>query len=375
MAPPPKPPNKPQNKFHRARRVIKKVGRHNPAPPGPTPAVAAAAYEHDPQRTVKLLLGVEAFARHMTDEGFQLQEGLRQAGYIAYGTRYPNGDTDVATILQKNKDNPPGVVFVQDKREWDPAKEGCFDKAAAFHNVGKLTEDRRIFRVTVCKDAQQNPSYHAAFANDIGCHAWVIYYHPDSVCKLATYVRREHAIRTYHSVDPAVVPEYAASDRKGCVLSGSLARYVYPLRHRIARNLKFLPIELHEHPGYHADGPDTADYLFMLSKYKVAICTASIYGYALRKIIEATAAGCAVITDLPTYDVLPEIDGNLIRITPRVTLQEISRHVQRAVENYNPAVQEDFSRRAVEFYNYARRGRELAEAIDHLRCNYPPPTN
>jgi hypothetical protein len=108
----------------------------------------------------------------------------------------------------------------------------------------------------------------------------------------------------------------------------------------------------------------------MLSKFKVAICTSSMYGYSLRKIIEATAAGCRVITDLPTDDYLPDIDGNLIRIHPDIEIKDLRSIIESAIETYNPKVQCEFSNRCVATYNYYTQSSALHEKITKLRKMY-----
>lgn len=331
------------------------------------PALPWQAYAPAASHTDRIFLGLHSFARHMTDEGAQLQNGLQTAGYTMWGRQYPNAATDVVRIL---RDASPGVAVIQDKREWDPARPGCFDKEAAFQHVAALQADNRIFKVTVCKDAHHDPEYHAAFAADIGCHAWITYYHPDSICRLAPYLRRQHLLRTWHSINPEFVPPFTDQDRRGCLLSGNATPRYYPLRARLVKNAAYLPLEVRAHPGYHADGSDTNDYLFALSHYKVAICTASRLGYALRKLIEATACGCRVITDLPAYDVLPEIDENLVRISPDIKLHDMAQLINRLAAEYDPAQQEHYAKRACRFYDYRQRGFALAQAIDTMRANY-----
>lgn len=356
---PPKPPRHPRPPHNGSAPGLVKDGEGRPV------------YTYAPERSERLFLGLESFARHMTDEGFQLQEGLRLQGYSLWGKGYPApyAVTDVGKIL---RDRTPGVVIVQDKREWDPSRSGCFDKSAAFHRVGRLALQKDVFRVTICKDAQQDPDYHGHFANEIGAHAWIVYYHPNAICPLAPYLRRPHLIRTYHSVDPAKVPAFRAEGRRPCLLSGSLSRAAYPLRYRLAQHASVIPgMDVQKHPGYHAEGCETDDYLSLLSCYRVSIATASKYGYALRKIIESTACGCRVITDLPAFDVLPEIDDNLVRISPDMHLLEMADLIRRVEAEYDAERQEFFAKKAVEYYDFRRRGEAIAQAIERLRKTYP----
>jgi hypothetical protein len=375
--PPPTPT--PPTKIVQTRRVIRRQVRSGPLPRAarvPTPpAIQLEVPSYTPPEKLNgslHMLALHSFSRHMTDEGWQLQEGFREAGYRLWGKDYEGDNTNVASILEEaGREGPIRTIIVQDKREWDQSREGCLDKEAGFHQCRLLREREDIFKVTICKDAHQNPQYHAEAADEIGCHAWVVYYHPQAIVRLAPHLRPQHLVRTYHSLDPTILPTYDPRDRLTCLLSGRISQDVYPLRHRISRYARYINgLDVHEHPGYHAKGHETADYLFLLSHYKVAICTASIYGYALRKIIEATAAGCIVITDLPEFDKLPEIDDNLVRVSPNVTLDKLQRLIRNLAEGYNAERQEDFAVRARRWYDYLKQGVRNSLAIEELRQQY-----
>lgn len=317
----------------------------------------------------KVLLGMASFQNHMSSEGWQLQEGLIQAGYEPCGAGYEGRETDVFRILQEKQ---PGTVVVQDKREWDPKLlgKGSFSKGEQFTNCEFLASQPRVFRVTVLKDSHKNPRYHRQAALEIGCHAWICYYHPRLVKHFSGFVREEHLIRTYHTIDPSKVPVYR--DRKRvCLLSGAICQEFYPLRVKIRDNLERLPgVDWLQHPGYHAQGTNTNQYLEKLSKYRVAICTASRLGYALRKIIEATACGCRVITDLPVDEVLPGIDGNLYRIEPNISVSDLRELIRFLSRTYEQDAQRRWSQLAIQTYNYLKVGRELAEQIKRMRLTY-----
>lgn len=314
----------------------------------------------------RLVLGVESMRHHMTDEGWQLTYGLSEQGYLHCGHRLPEPSTDVLHLVNTYT---PGTVVVQDKREWDFDRHNFRDPQSRFRGINRLASMSNIFRVTVLKDAQQRPYWHSAAATEMGCNAWIVYYHPRIVKHVAPYVRTEHLIRTYHTLDPDVVPVYTSSERSGCLFSGAVSS-AYPLRQRIVQKQGLLPITSLNHPGYHRKGTDTPNYLLMLSKFKVAICTSSMYGYSLRKIIEATAAGCRVITDLPTDDYLPNIDDNLIRIHPDIEIKDLRSVIESAIETYNPKVQCEFSNRCVATYNYYTQSSTLHEKITKLRKMY-----
>lgn len=311
--------------------------------------------------------------RHMTDEGWQIFDGLSMAGYKLFGKGLGHSETDVQKIVSQYD---PAVVVMQDKREWDVIPGDFRDPDAKFQNVEVLKNMADVFRVTILKDAHQRPRYHMQSAEEIGCHAWITYYHSDLVKHLASYVRKEHLIRTYHTLDRHVVPQFNRHRADRALLSGAVSRF-YPERVEMVKNLRsYRRVDWHRHPGYHVNGTNTPEFMKLLSNYKVAICTSSIYGYVLRKIIEATACGCVVITDLPHDEVLPEIDGNLIRM-PRYDIKrrlamrrEYSDAVQAAVESYDHARQAHFAELAINEYCHIRQCHLLADNIDRLRRGY-----
>lgn len=351
--------------------VLRRLPRPE-VPPLEAPAYRGPAWETRP----RVGLAVASMARHMTDEGWQLFQVLRAGGYTLAGHGIDSGylgwrDLTCARKIVEVFD--PGVVVVQDKREWEgltAGGPGGFDKRERFRNVDHLSQRSDLFRLTILKDAHQQPEYHRAAAAEMGTHAWVVYYAPRIVAHLAPYVRPEHLVRTYHTVDADLVPAYSPANRWGCLLSGAVSG-AYPLRRALVRDAALLPeTDVLAHPGYHRNGPATPAFLRRLCRYRVAICTSSIYGYALRKVIEATACGCVVLTDLPADEVLPEIDGNLVRITPDFSPRRVAKILRTLCEEYDPERQADYARRALAFYDYRRMGARLADDIERLRRNY-----
>jgi len=314
-----------------------------------------------------IALAVESMSRHTTAEGWQIMQGLEHAGYQLCGHDLPINETCVSCILGKVS---PGVVLVQDKREWDVSEKNFRDKRARFHNVSILASRPDLFKLTILKDSHQRADYHRESASEMGVNAWVIYYHPRMVTHLAPYVRPQHLIRTYHSLNPALVPAYSPNNRRGALLSGAMSG-AYPFRQFLKKKLGRLPqVEYLAHPGYHRNGCATRDYLMKLSKYKVAICTSSIYGYALRKMIEATACGCVVLTNLPEDEVLPGIDENLVRIPDTKNILEVAQVLQGIYSAYNPERQQELATKAKQFYDYRVLGTKLAQDIENLRRQY-----
>lgn len=310
------------------------------------------------QRTAAVVCGVESMSRHMTDEGWQLTEGLSRTGFLHCGYMLPVPYTDMETITHHIM---PGTLVIQDQREW------ADDPAARLINTDQLSLHPEIFKVTVVKDAHHKPKWHADFARSIGCHAWIHYYHPSIVCKVAPYVRKEHLIRTYHSVNPADVPDFT-DDRSGILMSGAVSS-AYPLRSRIIQQVP-TDMTIMRHPGYGNTECHTPNYLKTLSKFKVAICTSSVYGYALRKLIEATACGCRVVTDLPVDERLPIVEDNLIRVHPEIKMKDLAEVLRDVETNYDPEIQRRLAKETTTFYDYRRQTRLLACRIHELRNSY-----
>lgn len=331
------------------------------------PRLPAPAYTPPAEVGSRVALAVASMQAHTSNEGWEVMQALEHAGYKLVGRGLPRDETNVVKVLTHLR---PGVVVVMDKREWDLSPRDFRDPAAAFQHVEALRDTPDVFTLTILKDSHQRPEYHRDSADEIGCHAWLIYYHPDIVCHLAPYVRPEHLVRTYHSVDRNLVPPYTAEGRAGCLLSGAVSG-VYPLRTRLFWEAGSLPeVTVLKHPGYHRQGSATPAFLQTLSRHKVAICTSSIYGYALRKLAEASACGCVVVTDLPTDEVMPEIDENCYRVSPDMTTQQMGALLRELYAAYDPEKQRHFAVRALNFYDFRAVGLRLADDIETLRKGY-----
>lgn len=319
--------------------------------------------------SANIALGVRSANYCMSDEAYQLMLGLDYADYLICGHNWPCMDlTDVKKIMSIVH---PTTCIVQDKREWEGKTFGRgFDEREKFINTHWLKHCHSTFKLTVLKDAHQRQAYHRDSAEEIGCHAWITYYHPEIVCAVAPFVRKEHIVRTYHTLDGLAAPPYKPDNRRGALLSGAM-NDAYPWRQRLLKSIGDLNTVYYlPHPGYTRGRCYTADYLTELSKYKVAICTSSMYGYALRKIIEATAAGCIVITDLPEDEVLPYIDGNLIRVDPTISNRALNATLAQLYTDYSPSLQYEYAERAKKHYDYRAMGERLAKDINTMRQRY-----
>lgn len=314
-------------------------------------------------RPSKIVLANIDYQRHTTNEGEELQAGLEAAGWKLSGFGY-DGLLNVSEILDTYR---PEDIFVQDKRDWDAHNGGCFDKRVSFRDIGALAAYRQGFKIGVVKDAGSMIDYHQRFIQEIGADAVVTYYHDESVLPLSPWLRRYKRIRTYHSIDAAVInrlPVWRNPEGRGrAVVSGARNASVYPLRQRVFQHAEGLRVMPLTHPGYGNGGTHTFKYLDMLRRFKVHIATASKYGFALRKIIESVAVGTTPVTDLPAYDELPGIDRALVRIAPNATGAEIKDAIDHAENAWDVEERKMYAERALHFYNWIAIGKRLSTHI------------
>lgn len=316
---------------------------------------------------MNLVLANSSYTTHMTDEGLQLQEGLHYAGWHLSGPGYDNL-RHVRTILNKYK---PSNIFVQDKRDWDP-ESGCPGavKTLKFKEMNALADSRYAPRVSlVVKDAgPEGSEYHHAFCDEVRPDAVVIYYHPLSVLKYCPWLSPYRLIRVHHTINAADIPPFAPGhERMPLCGSGAIMEEVYPLRARVAQQAERFKMAWLRHPGYQNDrGPATPHYLRFLNHYKVSFATASSYGFALRKIIEGVACGCTVVTDLPAFDVLPEIDRALIRVKPTISDTDLQLVFEEAVESWHEDGRRKWAEKALAYYDYKMAGIRLSDTLQKV---------
>jgi hypothetical protein len=344
------------------------VGRLPSSPAATIPAPSYAGSKDDVRGRVGL--AVESMKRHTTSEGWEIFAGLQHAGYVLHGLDIGPSITDVREILSRED---PSTVVLQDKREWmGLTADRSRDPKMRFRKVHELGSRSDVFKATILKDAQNDRALHVESATEAGVHCWILYYHPRIVVHLSPFVRPEHLIRTYHTVDAAQVPGYTVAGRKGCLLSGALSG-AYPLRQRLASRAHLLPeTTVLKHPGYGASGSHTPQYLKLLSTYLCSICTTSRFGYSLKKLIESVACGCVVVTDLPADDVLPKIDPALVRVHHDATVDEVAEVVSHALKTYDPDRQRYWAMKALEWYDWRASGLRLAADIERMRKEYHP---
>lgn len=310
----------------------------------------------------RIVLANATYRKHMTDEGLQLQLGLRDAGWDLVGPGYGTGQ-DVRRLLA---DYRPHAVFVQDKRDWDP-KSGCpgATPKTNYHWITALAKYQGLVAVPVKDGGPEGSEYHRQFCEEVNADAVVLYYHPLSVLKYCGWLQHYSLVRTHHSVNPADIPPFASgNDRSPICGSGAILDNVYPLRKRVGPRAAEFGMTWLVHPGYKNNSkPDTPGYLSFLNSFKVHFATSSAYGFSLRKIIESVACGCIPVTDLPTYDVLPEIDRALVRIKPTISDTELKTVLEEAVESWNEDGRRKWAAKAVAYYDYQAVGSRLSNAL------------
>lgn len=308
---------------------------------------------------------VNGWGAHMTSEGYELQSGLEAAGWTLVGHGYDDGCRDVPRLIERYR---PEVVIVSDKRDWDPKSMGSFRKDVGFQRIEELAKHPQITKIAVVKDAGSVVPYHKQLCQEIDADAVLTYYHADSVTRVAPFLRKYPLLRTYHTVDMALASSIdLAQSRKRALVSGAVSQ-VYPLRQMAFQHAGTLGLTTLPHPGYSNKGSKTPEYLKTLARYRVHVACSSAYGFALRKIIESVAMGCTPVTDLPDYDVLPEIDKALIRVSAGVSLVQLRRAIDSADAGWNLDERLHYAKHAQEFYGHRHMGLRLTEHIDALKA-------
>lgn len=305
-----------------------------------------------------LVLGNIDYLLHTSDEGQQLQQGLVEAGWEICGAGYGDGCRDVPTLLERHK---PDAIFVQDVRDWLPTSNISFRKDIGFEGIEAIGESD-IPAYTVLKDAWGWLPEQSKLASDIKAAGLAVYYHPNVVRHVAEWTDDYRLLRIYHSVDADLIRSLPQQERKRAIVTGMNAK-CYPLRRLAYRNAERLGLEQIKHPGYGNRGADTPNYLRTISQYKVHVATASQWEVCFRKIIESVACGCTPITNLPIYDTLPEIDGALVRVPTDISVPELARVIQQAVDSWDAAERAKWAEKAMAFYDWRNAGRRLSEML------------
>jgi len=295
---------------------------------------------------------------HTTDEGLQLQSGLESAGWKLCGVGYDDGCCDAAELVRRHK---PDVVFVQDVRDWLSSCNICFRKDLTFTGLQAL-RDVRAF--TVCKDAWGWDAEHGWIAHMIGAKGILHYYAADVVQQSAkNWIKPYPLLRIHHSVAADLCSESWTADRKRACVTGAKSA-VYPLRDKAIAHASELSLDVKRHPGYGNKGADTPAYLQWVGQYRVHVATASKWEVAFRKIIESVALGCTPVTNLRADDVLPEIDGALVRVKTDCTFDELDAAIKQADAAWDEDERMEWARKAWAYYDWRVAGFRNAKLME-----------
>jgi len=297
----------------------------------------------------------------MTNEGEEFQAGLWCAGWTAVGRGYDELQ-DVREILDRYR---PELIVTNDKRDWDPESPISFDKSVGFHGIHHLRGYTDGLTFINVKDAGSMPEYHAQYFHETGAAGIIVYYHEHNVRKVARWIPSDaRLIRTYHSVNKDRIAKINLHQpRKRCLVSGATSSLFYPLRVTARGAQRFIGLDNLPHPRHGMRGSQTETYLQKIAQYKVHIATASKLGFALRKIIESVAVGTTPITNLPEHDVLPEIDGALVRVPTTSSVTGLRVAVDLAERSWNLEERLEWARKAAEYYDFRAVGMRLSENL------------
>ena len=311
---------------------------------------------------MKIMCVLESYRRHMDNGRWLFQRGMEICGWKSMASNLPPGDEGLCT---NDLSTVPGakLVIMWPRHEWDyTVRHPCATTPEeGFVNYNKLGP--KCVRIAATHDAGSRVQEHRAWFDEWEPDYYLTWYHDKSVLTQMPFLDPSKLIRTYHILNTPS-SYYCGQRYDRALFSGARNRFVYPLREKIIKwglqNVDILP-----HPGYHMSGSTSYMFLDTLTHYKVSICTASVYNFALKKIFESTAAGCRVITNLPPYDVLPVIDGNLIRLhtwTPQ-TLRDAIGH---AIATYDADAQRKLAWECRAYYDYNRESVRLNSKLSAL---------
>ena len=323
-----------------------------------------------------VLLAITTADRHMDNGRALVRRGFEAAGWMAacHAASPPGMDcVDVAEIISWAQ---PRIVvayprYEWDSREWNGGRPHPTEPVLPeyrFHGFEALLAREDITRVAILHDARSVMEEQRRWLADFQPHLVLGWYHERAVLPFWPEVAPEQYERTYHSIDAERVPRFTAERRRVCLISGAENHHVYPLRTMAmaaARAGRLGPeVDAMPHPSYAHSGTSSDAYLQTMARYKVAVCTASAYQFALRKLFEATAAGCKVITDLANWDALPEIDGNLVRVAPDLTEHDLGEVIHHAAAHWDVDEQRHYAERACARYDYRVECARVAAALE-----------
>ncbi|HUU35362.1 MAG TPA: hypothetical protein VMW48_14960 [Vicinamibacterales bacterium] len=310
--------------------------------------------------------GVEAFKNYVSDTAYLVQAGLASQGYTCYGRRFP-GKRDCVDMREICHREWPSIVFCEEWNTWNPEMPQPPSKDVGFKGYEWLGQEPGILRATKHADPWGHPEMHARWHKVFQPHAVLVRYEIDRCMECAPWADRSKLVRIWHSLTREYCLPVSAMDRNGvCLLSGAAGAAVYPLRFRIWNEVHQLPewertFTIRPHHHWSREGGSAVPaYMRKLARYKVAFVGCSRYHVAFKKHYEATAAGCIVVTNLPTTDRVPVIDENLVRVPDDVTAVELRDLVHSLAGQWDVNRQRELAQRAIDRYDYRVEAARIA---------------
>jgi hypothetical protein len=209
----------------------------------------------------------------------------------------------------------------------------------------KANEHKGVAEFPRPKAIELNDCYDAKIADEVRAAApsLVVYHHEND---WQSENMRDGArpgcdfIHVPHCADKAVFYREGDWDRPiDCLFAGALHETIYPLRSRYVQLIKggAIPGEVRRFPGHRtrtAGEGEAQHHSFSnhLRRSKVALCCSSTYKYALSKYVEAIAAGCVVVGDMPDDQLFRDTLGRaLVEVNNSMADDQIMRIVKETL--------------------------------------------
>lgn len=191
---------------------------------------------------------------------------------------------------------------------WQPNVLWSYKLAGHHPGLGDLKVDRSVLCFNEAWDSDKTwPDIDAAKATHV-----VFHHEPDfRLWENLLQSRRIVPVKILHCVDPDYFRSVERTETMGyrnipAIVTGVLARDIYPLRYAFAEEIRMghIPGRVRNHPGYRLDSLKSCQHQYLqytgdLAHARVSLCCTSRHRYPLAKIVESMAAGCLVVTDYP----------------------------------------------------------------------------
>ena len=312
---------------------------------------------------------VEAFRNYASDTAYLIQAGLEHEGFTPCGRRFP-GDRDCTDMGVDCDRARPGVVFSEEWNTWNPAMPQPPSKDCGFTNFDWLGRQPGIFRATKHADPWGHPEKHREWQKRFNPDVILVRYEIARCLRIAPYLDRKKLMRIHHSVTRQYCPEVSGIARhRICLLSGAVNARIYPMRSRLWREVRELSswdgvftIRPHHHWS-RTGGSAVPDYMMELARHKVMFVGTARWKVAFKKHYEGTAAGCIVVTNLPTTERIPVIDENLVRVTDDISAGELRDLCLDLADGWNQERQRDLAERTVRRYDYRSEASRIRRGL------------